>query len=115
MVKIMGYDTEKNEPFKRSYTQTSTDALANIATLPFLLYSKLVLQITCITNDVNWKILASNDLTSWTTLQAEQQIVADAIDEFSLTDAWSFIAIQIKSTVAEAHGVATLVAVMKRG
>lgn len=61
------------------------------------------------TNSIDWKVLASNDDTTYVEVEAEASVAGTASDswEASATEvSYRYFKVQVKSTVAAAHGTA---------
>lgn len=94
-------------------TQTSTDAYVSmgIVTAPASI-KKLLIQLTELNvNAVKFKILASNDLATETTLanavtlKAETTIAKNgAANPETIEDAWRYVEVQVVDAVGGSHG-----------
>lgn len=56
------------------------------------------------TNAIKYKILGSQDDSRWEELKAETIIAKNGSDKESLTDAWLYLKVQHKASVADTQG-----------
>jgi len=88
-------------------TQTTTNAYVN-HTRNFIWIADLT-KLTIVIRETNvnaitWSIDVSHNSTNWINIKTDQALAKNATTYETLTDVWRYIRLQIKSTVADAHG-----------
>ena len=100
-------------------TKTSANAYASVFTAPILTKTQiesnfLIHYVEGNVNAVTLKFLGSNDGVEWETLTdeagtSEFAVLKDGAGYHTVTDAWQYIDVQVKSTVAATHGSISVV------
>ena len=93
---------------KAYVTQTSTNAQVTMGSINIGKDIQGVIELQAATNDMTYQIDASMDGTVWHAKKAETLLAAAASTYETLSEAWLYFRVLIKSNVGGAHGVMTL-------
>ena len=99
-------------------TQETVNAYADVAGSKIDTYSQKLVSYTCtnadVANSIDWKVMASNDDTSYVEAQAEATLAAAAIGTYTSTAApYRYYKVQVKASVGASQGDATVVGMAK--
>lgn len=104
-----------NETFEPLYAspanQTTTGSYVDVADSKIDTYSKTKVCYTCknahVSNSINWKVLCSNDDSSYIEAQAEATLTAGSIGSYTNTLAtYRYYKVQVLTTSGTDHGTA---------
>jgi len=93
--------------------QETVDAYADVVGSKIDTYSQKLVSYVCTNTDgansIDWKVLASNDDTSYVEAQAEATLAPAAIGTYTSTAApYRYYKVQVKATVGASQGDATV-------
>lgn len=91
--------------------QATTNTYADVVGSKIDTYSQKLVSYICVNahvaNSIDWKVLGSNDDTSYVEVQAEATLAAAAIGSYTSTAApYRYYKIQVKATVGNSQGTA---------
>lgn len=99
--------------------QETTNTYVDISNSIINTDSKGLISYTCKNTDgansLDWKVLASNDGTTYIEAQAEASLAAAAVGTFTSIAYYKYYKVQIKATVADSQGDAQLRGISKAG
>ena len=98
--------------------QNTTDAFADVTGSKIDTFSKTKVCYTCknvaVGNSIDWKVLCSNDDTTYIEAQASATLIPNAVGSYTNTLAtYRYYKVQIKATVGGAHGTSNIVGYSK--
>jgi len=93
--------------------QETTNTYADVTGSVIDTYSQKLVSYTCENTDgansIDWKVLASNDGTTYVEAQAEASLAAGAVGTYTSTAApYRYYKVQVKATVGDSQGDATV-------
>jgi hypothetical protein len=99
--------------------QETTNAYADVDGSLIDTYGKSIISYTCKNTDgansIDWKVLASNDGTTYIEAQAEASLAAAAVGTFTSIAYYRYYKVQVKATVADSQGDAQIEGISKAG
>lgn len=88
---------------------TYADVAGSLVDLLYYKYLAFQIENSDDADDLDWKVLASNDGTNFVEVQAEETLGETAVDSFIANPAtYRYYKIQVKSTVSDNHAEATV-------